>query len=593
MYFLSYGDRRLYRVAPPKKSICPHGPALKPREDNVMIDQSPHPENDSGKSANTAATARKNSPCDRRLLVCVVLGILLIGLTLMRAAYAQTPESINVPINKSSTVDLDRPIKRVSMGNPQIADIVVLRSRQVYILGKSLGSSNVLLWDSNDNLVREINVNVTHDLSGLKESLHQLLPNEKVEVYSTQGSIVLKGQVSNLFNLDSIVRIAKSYAIAGKGDKDKKSAGDNTSAGGDDKKKKDDGAEQVVNLLTVGGSQQVMLKVTVAELKRDTLKKLGIKFYAYDKGTSKWGFGGVNGGGSFPDATFGTDGLRIPVFSNLPLSGPVIDEFAPNDLSILDKGLFATFLGNDFVFGAALEAAKDNGTAKILAEPNLTTLSGQEAKFLSGGEFPIPVPDRDGLKVEFKEFGVALRFMPVVLSSGNINLKLNVSVSELTATNSVTISAQGNSTNSNAQFFVPALTNRSAATTVELANGQTIGIAGMIREDMRGLVHKFPGLGDVPILGQLFRSEQFERGQTELVIMVTPVLVKPMNQRLSRLPTDSFVEPSDAEFYLLGRAEGRTGRRTSSTATESTSTNASRVAPVSGGVDGQFGHSIQ
>lgn len=522
-----------------------------------------------------------------RLLILLAVVVLLIEVALINAAFAQTPTTINVPLNKSSVVDIDRPIKRVSMGNPQIADIVVLRGRQVYILGKSLGSSNVMLWDSSDTLVREINVNVTHDLTGLKESLHQLLPNEKVEVYSAQGSIVLKGQVSNLFALDSIVRVAKSYAMAGKAGKDKSGPADKNGAADGEKKKKGDSVEPVVNLMTVGGSQQVMLKVTVAELKRDTMKKFGIKWYGLDKGTGKWGFGGVSGGGSFPDAEFGTDKTRIPVFSNPPLVGPVLDEFAPNDLSILDKGLFATFLGNDFVFGAALEAAKENGTAKILAEPNLTALSGQEAKFLSGGEFPIPVPDRDGLAIEFKEFGVSLRFLPVVLSSGNINLKLNVSVSELTDANSVVVSGQGNGTTSNQQFFIPALTSRSASTTVELGNGQTIGIAGMIREDMRGIVNKFPGLGDVPILGQLFRSEQFEKGQTELVITVTPVLAQPLDHPLSRLPTDSFVEPSDAEFYLLGRAEGSLGSAPTSNSA------APVVSATSGGVDGQFGHSIE
>jgi len=502
--------------------------------------------------------------------------------------YAQSiagqPDKFEVAINKSRVMQLHQPIQKVSMGNPEIADIVVLRKNQIYILGKRLGTTNVLLWDKNAELIKALDIEVTHDLNQLKKKLFELMPDEKIEVYSSQGSIVLKGQIDNLSDMESAVRIARSFAVSAL--KEEKI---------DDRSEEDFKTlrvEPVVNLLTIGGSSQVLLKVTVAELERNTVKKLGVKWYAADRTSSKWGFGGVGGGGSFPDFV-NADGLRTLNYANPPIVGPVIDEFLPNDLSINDKGIYASFLSNDFVFAMALEAAKDNGTAKILAEPTLTALSGSQAKFLSGGEFPIPVPDDDGgTTIEFKEFGVAVEFTPTVLSSGSINLQLAVSVSELSSANSVAI----NPSNSSSVFYVPSITTRSTSTTVELADGQTIGIAGLISEDMRAVITKFPGLGDIPIIGHLFRSEEFERGETELVIMVTPQLAQPMNRPLASLPTDSFVEPSDMEFYLLGQTHGRLPRQSGSANYSETAidqrTSDSSIATKKGGVDGQFGHSI-
>jgi pilus assembly protein CpaC len=493
-------------------------------------------------------------------------------------------DKMEIPINKSKVVQLNRPIQKVSLGNPSIADIVVLKNQQIYILGKGVGTTNVLLWDKNAKLIKALDIEITHNLNELKKKLYELLPNEKIEVFSSQGSIVLKGQVDNLTNMDQAVRIARSFAYAAM-----KPRGENE---GTDM----EGVEPVVNLLTVGGSSQVMLKVTVAELERTTIRKLGIKWYAADQGSSgRWNWGGTSGGASFPDL-LNADGLRTPIFGGSPIAGPVIDEFLPNDLSIADRGLFASFLSDDFAFAMALEAAKENGTAKILAEPTLIALSGEEAKFLSGGEYPIPVPDDDGsVTIEFKEFGVAVSYVPVVLSNGSINLELSVSVTNLATSNSIAIRP---SEGTPSTFFIPALTNRSASTTVELADGQSIGIAGLIDEEMRANVSKFPGLGDLPIIGHLFRSEEFERGETELVIMVTPHLTQPMDKPLSSLPTDQFVEPSDMEFYLLGRIHGNPNKAADNTghnaanSSQPESKTSSDLPGQTGGVDGQFGHSI-
>jgi len=209
----------------------------------------------------------------------------------------------------------------------------------------------------------------------------------------------------------------------------------------------------------------------------------------------------------------------------------------------------------------------------------LTTLTGQEAEFLSGGEFPIPVPrGDDGITVEFKEFGVGLRFLPVVLGSGKINFKLNVSVSQIVNSNSLGLSDE----NSTSSFIVPSLTRRSASVTLELNDGQTMGIAGLINEQLREVVSKFPGLGGLPVLGGLFRSQEFINNESELVILVTPRLAKPLEGEIS-LPTDGFVEPSDLEFYLLGRTEGKT-RNSKVVRTPTPSGGA--------GVEENFGHQV-
>jgi pilus assembly protein CpaC len=224
---------------------------------------------------------------------------------------------------------------------------------------------------------------------------------------------------------------------------------------------------------------------------------------------------------------------------------------------IQDKGFFASLLTDEFLFNLAFDAAKQNGLAKILAEPTLTTQTGQEAQFLSGGEFPIPVPrGDDGVTIEFKEFGVGVRFLPVVLDSKRINLRLMVSVSELIDANSVAISIDGTPST----FFIPQLSKRSAESTVELADGQTIGIAGLINENMREVVTKFPGLGDLPGIGALFRSQDFLKNETELLILVTPHLTKPVQPADIRLPTDGVREAGDIGFYLGGQLESGRSR---------------------------------
>ncbi len=464
--------------------------------------------------------------------------------------------AMNVPLYKSRLIRLDAPATRVSVGNPDVADILILRATQLYVLGKDLGTTNVLLWDRQDRLVDAIEVEVTHDLQSLKKKLHDLLPDEEIEVRSAQRNIVLSGSVSSVSAMEAALQIARGYfaRFSAVSTTEFQTGGDDTAVDG-----------EVINLMSVGGVQQVMLEVKVAEIARTELKRLDVRFNAILQGSERWNWGGVNGGAAFPDAEFesgGTSG-RIPVFENDAPYGPAIDEFLPNPLSIADKGFFGSLLTNNALFNIAFDAAKEKGLAKILAEPNLTTQSGQVAEFLSGGEFPIPVPQggsNNAVTIQFKEFGVGVKFLPVVLDSGRINLQLNISVSELIAGNTVAISSEGVSSS----FVIPALSKRAAISTVELADGQTIGIAGLINENLREVVTKFPGLGSLPGIGALFRSQEFIKGETELLILVTPHLAKPVAPEDIRLPTEGFAEPGDLEWFLLGRTEAKSGKTAAS-----------------------------
>ncbi len=484
--------------------------------------------------------------------------------------YQGRSAAVAVSVNKSQVLEFPRPVKILSIGNPDIADIVVVRSRQVYVLGKTLGTTNVVLWDQNERVQGMLNVTVTHDLDTLKLHLHDMLPDENIQVRSAQNSIVLSGEVSSAERMETALRLAQHF-----------SAGD-------------EGGAQVINLMQVGGAQQVMLEVKVAEVSRSLVKRLETDFNVFNVGSSALQLGAVKGGASFPDALFSGNGAtgRAPALLSGSVVGPAVSEFAPTTATIEDAGIFASYLRDDYLLNLVLDAANREGVAKILAEPNLTTLTGQPAQFLAGGEFPIPVPQGDGqITIENKEFGVGLRFLPVVLNSGSINLKVDVSVSELTASNSLVV---GVGEQSSSQFFVPALTKRSASSTVELATGQTIAIAGMLNESLQENISKFPGLGDVPVIGALFRSQEFVKEQTELVIFVTPRLARAYEPDLARLPTGSFVPPSDVEFYLMGRFNGRDEadqpkpRRANRSSMDMQLMSSRRE----GGTEGQFGHDL-
>ncbi|QSP94969.1 type II and III secretion system protein family protein [Marinobacter salinisoli] len=444
--------------------------------------------------------------------------------------------SVNlIPIYKSRTIPIQSTPARVSVGNPDIADILVTERSELYVVGKRLGSTNILVWDKNDRLVDSIDIEVTHDLNGLKDKLYRFLPDENISVLSSQGHLVLSGQVSSPERMEAAKRLADGYALA---------------AGGEDAN------SEVLNMMSVGGGQQVMLEVTVAEVQRELAHRLNSDFSL------------VGQDGNFLGGLIGGDGL--------------ISEF----------GIFGSYVTNSFLYDFAIDAAKEQGLARVLAEPNITALSGQQADFLSGGEFPVPVPDDDGIKISYKEFGVGVSFVPTILGDGNINLNLDVLVSELSNANAVGIAPTGTT----ATIITPSIVKRSARTTVELADGQTIAIAGLLSNRVRESVNQLPGLGDVPILGQLFRSEEYLNGETELVILVTPRLAQPITREGLQLPTDGFVPPTDLEFYLLGRmfkreTEGDSGQRSTGGASSSAVQPGMRAAEMAG-TGNKYGHAL-
>jgi pilus assembly protein CpaC len=473
----------------------------------------------------------------------IFFAIFTLALSISRAEADPVGEKMTLTVFQSRTLTLPQPAKRVSVADPTVADIVVLSPTEYYLLGKDIGITNVVVWDRESGKRSTLEIEVTHDLESLRARLFRLIPSQSIEVSSAQRSIVLSGSVPSATAMTTALRVAESY-LARVGAARKGGADDGAS-------RRDGGAGEVINLMQVAGAQQVMVEVRVAEVARSELKRMNARFNAFGV-RGNWSGGGVNGGASFPDAFIGNTGLRPPTLGTIggSILSPTFDEFSPNTLVIPNQGIFTSYLSDSFAFNLALDAAKEQGLAKILAEPTLTTLTGQEATFLSGGEFPVPVPQGDRtVTIEFKDFGISLKVLPVVLAGDRINTKLEISVSEISNATSVVL----NPSQTSSTFVVPSLTRRNATGTVELADGQTIALAGLFSDNVRSIVTKFPGLGSVPILGALFRSQDFLKGNTELVILVTPRLARPLDPKRLELPTDRYQEPTDWDFFMLGR----------------------------------------
>lgn len=443
-----------------------------------------------------------------------------------------------ISLHKSGIISISRPAAKVSIGNAGVADILVMPSQQLYVVGRGLGTTNVVVWDKSERIVDAFDIEVTHDLENLKFKLFELLPGERIKVHSSQGKIIMSGEVSSVVKMNAALQLGASFSpecapAIQPSDPNAPGAAPAGGASG----QQTCGPDAVVNMMQIAGAQQVMLEIKVAEIARDVLKRIEPNTNLMHFGDTV--SGGLNKGGtSLPDGFF-----------------PDVQDLTRNATAIDPSGLFLSYLTGEFLFETSIEASRRKGLGRVLAEPTLTTITGQEAEFLSGGEFPIPVPrgTGEGTTIEFKEFGVGVKFLPVVLDSGRISLKINVAVSELATTNPVLL--QGVDTSN--VFVIPSLSKRSATSAIELADGQTMGIAGLINDTTREFVDKFPGLGDVPLLGALFRSQEFRQGQTELVIFVTPHLARPISPQQVQLPTDSFVPADDVEFYLMGRMEAR------------------------------------
>ncbi|OYU16987.1 MAG: general secretion pathway protein [Rhodobacteraceae bacterium PARR1] len=415
----------------------------------------------------------------------------------LRVMEGSSSEPLNVPMNRAVVLESEVPFSELSIANPGIADISTLSDKSIYVLGKTPGRTTMTLLSAEGKLIANVDVHVTPDIAEFKERLQQILPGEKIEVRTANDGIVMSGMVSSATKLDRAMDLANRYA-----------------------------PDRVSNLMTVGGTQQVMLKVRFAEMQRSVAKNLSSSI-ALGAGNADLNASGETGTWLSSDNGLAADTIVPRTDAN----------------SAVAIGVSAGSLQ----FAVLLEALESKGVVRTLAEPNLTALSGQEAKFLAGGEYPIPIATDQGIGVEYKPFGVQLNFIPTVLDAGMINLQLKATVSSIDST--VTLSSGGVNING--------LRVRETSTTVEMRDGESFAIAGLLQDDFRNLKGQVPWLGDVPILGALFRSSEYQRAQSELVIIVTAHLVSPTHGEALALPTDRIRLPSESEFFLFGKTEGR------------------------------------
>jgi pilus assembly protein CpaC len=423
----------------------------------------------------------------QRLLAAIIL--CLSSAILLAPAMAQSlrvmtgtaSEPLIVPMNRAVVVESDTAFAEVSIANPGIADISTLSDKSIYVLGKTPGRTSMTLLSPDGKLISNVEIHVSPDIAEFKERLKQILPGEQIEVRTANDGIVLSGTVSSAAKLDRALDLAGRYA-----------------------------PDRISNLMSVGGTQQVMLKVRFAEMQRSVSKTLSSQL----------------------SGNFGTEATATTGNSLLGKEGAFRLAASAGSLE----------------FAVLLEALESKGVVRTLAEPNLTALSGQEAKFLAGGEYPVPVAQDSGtITIEYKPFGVELNFTPTVVDGDSINLIINAAVSSI----------DSSTTLKTGDLTINSFKRRETSTTVEMRDGESFAIAGLLQDDFRDLNGQVPFLGDLPILGALFRSAAYQRSQTELVIIVTPHLVTPTRGEALALPTDRVRIPTEAELFLFGRTEGK------------------------------------
>jgi pilus assembly protein CpaC len=498
------------------------------------------------------------------------------------AAFPLT-KRLGLGVGRSIVVQFPMALKDVLVSDPQFVDAVVQSSDRVFLIAKKPGQTNAFFFDEFGQQILTLEVAVGADLAALDDLLRRLIPGSNIHSEIAGNALILTGSVRTPVDSNRAAQIAAQFAAANKGAVGTVQQGPSASAtttttttntflaaapptisykppqgdqgsssgGGSD----DPYAEKaIINLLTVEGEEQVMLRVSVAEVQREMLKQFGINI------------GALVNNGNFTTAILSENALPLTTAAGLgafPITGVV-----GNSLNIFDTAPIPTMPGMGFPSGVipaapafvnsgvatawtsgnqsidgALRALERDGLVKLLAEPNLTAVSGEPAKFLAGGEFPVPVVDALGqVTVIFKEFGIGLAFTPVVMSEGRISLKIETEVSELTSEGAVVLN----------NIQIPALRKRNAKSTVELPSGGSLAIAGLLSEHVRQNIDGFPGLKDLPILGTLFRSRDFRKAETELVVIVTPYTVRPVARQQLARPLDGLGEPSDRKANFLG-----------------------------------------
>ena len=430
-----------------------------------------------------------------------------------------------VPLNRSELISANTDIGEVIVTDPEVANVVVHGKRQVSVLGVTVGSTSLRIFDTKHNLVRSTDIYVTYDLPALRRALKEFLPNERIGVSMVNTRIALTGEVANATSAASAMEIAEEFVYG------KLTRQESVSRVAKDGSTND---SPVINLMKISSGQQVMLRIRIGEVQRNAVRNMGISLQSV---------------GTSPDFLLGTGAGRLftaasgenPAFKYKSIT-------AGND-AFLDASIYST--GKNGI-GAAIEALERDGLLKVLAEPTLTALSGEEAQFLAGGEFPIPVPQQQGqVTISYKTFGVALKFVPYVLSKNRIRIQVQPEVSSISNQNQAVISG----------FVAPSIVTRRASTTVELAPGESFMLAGLLRDDVTATIDQLPGAGDIPILGALFRSTAYQRQETELVIAVTPYLVDPIKDSDLKMPTDDFHPPTFFESLFFGAVASNKGSK--------------------------------
>ena len=492
------------------------------------------------------------------------------GSVLTIPANARFPmtKQVSMGTGKSLMVQFPSALKDVLVADPMRMDAVVQSSNQVFLIAKQPGATNAFFFDQNGQQILTLEITIGADLSGLESLLRRLIPGSNITIETAGKALVLLGNVRTPLDSQRASDIARQFVKSTGGAVTSSSnspvAGPNGGPGngattinlqasgngaGDSAALQPD--KPVINMIAVDGEEQVQLRVHVAEVSRTLMKQFGINLGAQ-----------INAG-NFATSVLTENQLPLTAAAGLgsiPVAGITA---ATGALNLYNKGPSGTYggsgtassvnLGGGNKIAQALQALERDGYIRTLAEPNLTAISGESAKFLAGGEFPIPVIDGTGqISVTFKEFGIGVAFTPIVLSEGRISLKIETEVSELSTEGAVTLS----------NIVIPALSKRQAKSTVELPSGGSIALAGLISDKARQNIDGFPGLKDLPILGTLFRSKDFIKEETELVIIVTPYLVKPTARQNLALPSDGLAEASDLRGNLLGHLNRVYGKNT-------------------------------
>lgn len=419
---------------------------------------------------------------------------------------------VKIGLNKSMVVELPKDVRDVLASDPKILDIVLNASRRAYLIGTGLGQANAFFFDKNGDRILTLEIIVDRDPAPLERLLNRLIKNAKIKVEFINDTVILTGKVPHPADATRASDIAARFVVTDSPESNQKYR------------------EKVINLLSTGSREQVLLKVTVVEMERNIIKQLGVDFSNL-AGTA---------GAQFLTGNFTFAALRNLQF---PFSGKDV-------VSNIQTGV--GFQSNSADVSVVIRALEQNGLLRTLAEPTLTAISGETANFLAGGEFPIPISQDDGnISLEFKPFGIGLAFTPIVLSEGRISMKVSTEVSELTNDGAVSLGV----------ITVPALKVRRANTTLELPSGGSLVMAGLISDETKQAMTGTPGLKNLPILGALFRSRDFIKSETELVVIVTPYIIDPVARHKLARPDKGFAVASDAQSNLLGRLNRIYGRR--------------------------------